>query len=261
MRHHAYTILLCLLLSGCASNGFQEYYHPTMTPVEMDTLGLEQCISPEIRSIPENVSREELDAMAYEDGYVLMGASKWGGPSSEGDAEALLQAQAINACLVLWNMTYTGTRQGVQPVTTYTSGTTTTARLPSGETASVYTSGTSSTSYMPYSYDQYDYQGLFYGKLKHDPLALGIRADEPPVAYMQKTDSRNGILVTSVMKGSPAYNANIFQDDIIVSINGQPCNVNTKLPLVEHQENEIKVYRNGKTIVKKIFLPADITKY
>ncbi len=251
-------ILLCVLvlfLTGC-SNGFQKHYTP-----EQNTMGInsntQSCAVPEVRPLPKNVSDSDLEVLMFEKGYVLIGSANWNGAerSDKYDvAHASEQGKKVLACLVLWSRVYSGEEESITPITTYTPSTTTTTTTWDGKTEIVTTPRSESTEYITTSISLADYKGLFYAKLKDDPQSLGIAQALPPTSYMQLIDSRTGILVKAVQEGSKAYKANIFKGDIIAKINGIPCEYGKPLPTIKNSENEIEVFRNGKTITKKIIL-------
>ncbi len=247
--------VLVLFLIGC-SNGFQKFYTP-----EQHNMGInnktQSCTVPEVRQLPKNVSDTELEILMFEKGYVLIGSANWNGPEyndSYDISQAREQGKKVLACLVLWSRIYSGEEKSSMPVTTFTPSKTTTVTTMSGDFATVTTPGSVSTDYIPISISHADYKGLFYAKLKNDPQSLGIAQALPPSTYMQLTDSRMGVLVKAVQEGSQAYKANIFKGDIIAKINGTPCEYGKPLPTTENSENEIEIFRNGKTITKRIIL-------
>ncbi len=249
--------LISLLLVACKS-GFQEFYKPiSKSPVNNNLV--ETCLTPQIRIIPTGVSYTTILKEMFVEGYILIGTSAWNGAEVNDEiGEATKQGQQVGACIVWVDKEYTKTEHSSTPITTYKPSTTTTIAIPSGGFTTIKTPGSSTTSYIPYSIDKYDYVSFFYAKLKDTPHFSGFMTDSPPIWYMKKTDSRNGVLITAVRKDSPAYKANIFEGDIIVKINNIECSSDKSLP-VHVGENIFEIYRDGKTILKKVYLTSKQT--
>ncbi len=258
MMKNVLPCVLVLFLMGC-SNGFQKNYTPKQHAMGINNK-TQRCAVPEVRQLPENISDNDLEIMMFEKGYVLIGSAKWNGPERNDKydtAHASEQGKKVLACLVLWSRVYSGEEEFTTPITTRAPSTTTTVTTMSGDLETVIVPGATSTEYVTTSISRADYKGLFYAKLKNDPQSLGIAEALPPTSYMQLTDSRTGILVKAVQEGSKAYKANIFRGDIIAKINGIPCEYGKPLPTIKNSENEIEIFRNGKTITKKIILSQE----
>jgi hypothetical protein len=115
-------------------------------------------------------------------GYAVIGASSFNGPYESQDA-AIIQAKNVGAHIVLLDSKYTGTQQGVVPLTQYHPGQTNTVTSNESGSFNVYGSGGygygtysgsstsyvhqpgySTTSYFPYSVSRYDQKAIFLRK-------------------------------------------------------------------------------------------------
>lgn len=264
MNRVVFLLALAVMLGGCARNGFTTFYTGQAFKQVQASGVMETCQSPEVRALPLR-SPQDIGNMMYSNGFVPIGTSAWEGPASEGDAEALIQGKKVGACLVLWKADYSHTRQGSMPMSVYTPGGTSTT-MHSGTvysggasgmysgTSTTYNQGTVSTQYIPYSVNRYDYLAVYFVRIVNDPQALMIKVSSLTDAYMRATDSRNGGLVTAVMKDGNAYKANIFPGDVIMSINDEAY---TPLAFLTPGSNELKIWRDGKIITKIVTTPIE----
>lgn len=262
-------ILICcpIFLSGCIhSNGFTKFYDGmTVDDLYRDPYYI-HTETPQVATLPDKPLKEVLNDM-FSEGYELIGQSLWEGPGDHDNEDALKQARAVGAALVLWRADYSHTRQGTVPITTYNPGSTSTTYHSGtiftggsmgsfGGTSTTYNPGSTSTSYIPFSVSRYDYIALFFAKFKSG--VLGLWLDEPGLAYQRKFDTNSGGLVTAVRKDGRAYKANIFRGDIIMSANGIPYKYDQEFKDWKYnQENSIQIYRDGEIIEKKIFVETD----
>jgi serine protease Do len=99
-----------------------------------------------------------------------------------------------------------------------------------------------------------------YGRVKRPWLGIQMKSQ------MDETDARalglakpSGVLVNDVMHGTPAERAGIKSGDVIMAVNGKEVNAANEIQTIiaEHKPGdvvEIKIYRDGKTIVKSVTL-------
>lgn len=238
MKKLLYLLVLCLSVSiftGCVTNKFTEYYEIYNALGESHST----CASPVVE---KRSSLEGIQYEMFEKGYDLMGISYFGGSEGYGANQAFEQGKKVGACVVVWNAEYQRTKNKIVAMPAYA------YRRP------VTTYGSASS-------DIYTYEGAFFAKLKNNPYRLGILAEETPITYKRLTDSQNGALVRAVVKGSPAYNANIFKGDIIVSVNDVPVMAETSVGIFlrEGIENKIVIYRDGKTMLKQVSINSSAT--
>lgn len=261
MKNLALLICCVSFLAGCAGNGFSRFY----TGQSLAELQAEPAYVPEatvqVKKLPDAPPDVIFNKM-FSLGYFPVGSSEWEGPADEGDSEAVTQAKKVGASLVVWGVNYSHTASGTMPVTTYNPGGVATTYHSgtvfsgggSGQysgTSTTYNPGTFSTNYVPYSVDLYNYVAVFFARFR--PGVLGVKLDPPTIEYKKQFDTGTGALVLAVVDGWRASKANILPGDIIMSVNG--INFTESFDDWKYgEENTVQVYRDGKTLTKKIFL-------
>lgn len=255
-------IALSISITAC-SNGFSKYYNGLDLNYKPDNQ-YETCTNPKVAPLP-NIEPQKLFTSAINDGYIPIGISEWEGPYDEGDAEAAEQAKKIGASLVLWRASYSHTRHGVLATPVYTPGstsmTTHSGNIFSGGAygtysgvSTTYTPGSYSTTYTPYAIDRYNYEAVFFARVRYDPSTLMLRFVDIPIELKRKIDSNNGVLIIGVIKNGPAFNANIFAGDILLKLNDMPITIkNSPLPTITG-ENKLTIWRDGRIITKSVYL-------
>ena len=153
------------------------------------------------------------------DGYILLGYARFNAANLN-NYQIVDQAKKVGAAIVMVSSKYTGTNIGSIPITTYNPGQTSTSIITGDVNGTVTTtsSGTSQTQYVPYSVNRYDYLVTFWAKTK--PPAMGIFFDDLPLSIRQELERNKGLLITTVVKDSPAYNANVIPGDVAIEMNG-----------------------------------------
>jgi len=102
-------------------------------------------------------------------------------------------------------------------------------------------------------------QLIEFGETKRGWLGVRIQVVTKEIADVEKLDKPRGALVASVAEGSPSDKAGIKAGDIILEFSGILINEMKELPKIVAQTDvgktvEVKVWRNGKEISKKIKL-------
>ena len=102
-------------------------------------------------------------------------------------------------------------------------------------------------------------QLIKFGETKRGWLGVRIQVVTKEIADVEKLDKPRGALVASVAENSPSDKAGIKAGDIILEFNGVLINKMKELPKIVAQTKvgkivEVKVWRNGKEISKKIKL-------
>lgn len=259
MRRDAFlsaSSLFFVLLSACA-NPYSQFYTdqlggrsvrevPMLIPHEGD---------PQLFS----TSDQERDGRALlENGFVLIGYSNFNaGPIDS--SQAIGQAKKVGAAVVMVQSQYTNTVTGTIPytvqnpsqtATTYHSGSvygsggyagysgTSTTTVPGGYT----------THQIPYSVNRFDYGATFWAKSK--PLVLGVHVNDLNDDLRKEIESNRGVVVNVVVKGSPAFNADIMRGDIITRINEDVVSdvqtFGTTVGRYAGREVVLRTYRVGK---------------
>tara|TARA_B100000700_G_C14981324_1_gene826556 strand:- start:273 stop:1679 length:1407 start_codon:yes stop_codon:yes gene_type:complete len=102
-------------------------------------------------------------------------------------------------------------------------------------------------------------QLIEFGETKRGWLGVRIQIVTKEIADVEKLDRPRGALVASVAENSPSDKAGIKGGDIILEFDGVLINEMKELPKIVAQTKvgktvKVKVWRNGKEIIKKITL-------
>jgi len=247
-------IVVITFLSSCATNQFatnpyMNYYHDNLqgkSLAEYPIIDSTPC-TPQIYG-SQNIKSDM--HILLEHNYLLIGEAVFHGPPTD-NSKAIEQAQDVGACIVLLHSDYMGTKTSYLPWTTpnapQTSNTMITGDINANATTTTY--GGSHTNYIPYSVSQYTYRAGFFVKAK--PRVFGIDDADLPPELRQQLQRNTGILVTVVIDGSPAFNANILEGDVIISFAGiDVLSAEQINPIAQRHAGErvhIILIRNGDT--------------
>lgn len=217
-------LTLSFILSGC-TNPYKEYYNSTFessyfTPEEReDIIFLKDGEEPILIKTPD-MDEAVYDALAK--GYIILGFSSFTGPLN--DISLLVrQAKDVKATHVLYDFTFSETRSGTTSIalpdyqTTNSQGS---IISPYGGYANYYgTSTTVGTKYIPMTYhvDRYNQVAAFFVQNKKR-YRFGIRTDDLTQEQRSYIGQNTGAVITLVMYDSPAFNANIMRNDILIKI-------------------------------------------
>ena len=82
------------------------------------------------------------------------------------------------------------------------------------------------------------------------PRILGLSPQPIPPEIRQTLERNTGVFVWAVNDGSPAFNANILEGDVILKMNGEevmsPPDYMEKCRRLAGQKIEIEIWRNGR---------------
>lgn len=240
-------ISTCVVLASCAS-GYKEFYKPSADPERISTL---RVSPPPAQPIVERGGRANPDDVrsAYgKRGYVVIGSSMFNSGRPESEYAAVQQAQDVGADLVLiLNPAYTGSVTSTVAVTTPTTTTSytnaTATAYGTGRPVTVYGSGTTTTygtttNYIPVTVHRNDFGAVYFVKQR---FSLGAFFRNLNDVERQKMQTNRGVLVWVIVDNSPAFEADLLVDDVIVSIDDRPISTTEML-------NGLLAERRGKTI-------------
>jgi hypothetical protein len=211
-----------LLVTGCASNGYQDFYTSSIDPK----------LDPNLESLGEGEEPQVFGSDDYKRDirllrakrYVVVGQSSFNG-SYEDIKNAVAQAKRIGATLVLTNSEYTNTQSSTSDLfipnsqTTYHSGT-----VYAGSSSAIY-SGTSTTygsTTVPITTHQrrYDQSAVYFVK-QTNKLKFGVAMVDLSPEERLEIERNTGALIDIVMEGGNAFNSNVLAGDILVAIDGE----------------------------------------
>ncbi|HPG30476.1 MAG TPA: PDZ domain-containing protein [bacterium] len=198
-----------------------------------------------------------------ENGYIQLGTSRFN--SSPVDKQSAVEfARSIGASVVVIKSKYRGTITETIPFTVRQPDHKTTIKetktKPDGKTTTkektITVDGEYQTNYVQNSTDYYDYHAVFWAKLR--PLKFGVYVTDLSLDLKQRLQTNRGVVVKTVVKGTPAFLADVLKGDIFTTLNGERINEKKhffKL-LTENSGKEITIegIRNNNPLLIKVKL-------
>ena len=258
MRIFLILSIFIVLLQGCTSP-FAKYYNDETGGIDITKYVIMPTQEPKLY-YGDDAAKDSL--RMKENNYGLIGNSSFY-TDSINESDAIDQAKAVHAEVVMLYSKYKRTVSGSAPIT-----------LPNTTTSSTYVSGNAygsggyatysgtanttshgtSTSYIPYSFDQSDFLATYW--IKRKPRMFGTEYEDLPENIRRKIGSNKGVLVTVVIKNSPAFNADIFSGDVIKNMGDVLITnvetINNAIDKYQGQEVDVLIFRDDKEIHKKI---------
>jgi len=251
------SLTLATLLVGC-QNPWKDFYQGMTLPADAPDNGLPDC---------RQVS--DFDATIKEfmrENYFPMGQSVFNAGNNVGTGDMQNFGATIKADVILYAVGNRTTTQSAMALPQYNPGTQQTTYLngygSNGSsfygTANTYSSGTYSTTVVPVTIVRQDYYAVYLKKSWFKPILGVVR--EPVTAEQAKViGTNNALLITIVMRRTPAFYADLYEGDCILEFNGQRVPVadedfSALLDKHRGQEIELLIYRNGSRVKKKVRL-------
>ena len=254
-------------LTGCAS-GYRQFYTPVngATP---EAIANGRASPPPTTPIVEK-SGPPSDSKAFADtyrkrGYEVIGTSFFNSGRSQRDDEAIEQAKAVGADLVvIFSPKYTGSTTSSVPLTlptsttSYSSGTAT--AFGPGGTVTAFGSGTTttygtSTTYIPVTTHRSDYGAVYFVKQR---ARLGVRYRNLTDSERQDLQTNQAVAIELVVDDTPAFYADILPGDIVVPVGGinvrGQAGLSALLGARSGQKATFSIIRKGNRIEKVIQL-------
>lgn len=222
-----------VVLSGCASNGYKNFYKPIL---DVSNLNEVELLSP--NEDPKVLTSNDLKKDIYtlrSKNYIAIGSSSFNG-GKESVESAVDQAKEIGATVVLASSNYTNTQTTTSTLllpnnkTTYHNGLTSSNSTYSNGYGKKIGSSSSNGSYIgtsteygtqavPFTSNQrrYDQSAVFFVK-STKKLRFGLGVTEIPQELRRKIERNTGAMIDIVFEDSPAFYANLLPGDVIVSI-------------------------------------------
>jgi hypothetical protein len=257
MLRLAASLVLCALLSGC-QNPWKDFYQGNQLPEEAPANGAPECI---------NTSNFDATIQEYaRNGYIPFGQSSFNGGNNVTLSQLQAFGESIKADVILYASGNQTTTQSSMVLPQYNPGSQQTTYL-SGYgsngtsfhgTANTYSSGTYSSTVVPVAIIRRDYLAV-YLKKNWNKTVLGILRSPVTPEQAKQVGSNSALHVDVVLRRSPAFEADVYEGDIILEANGR------KIPVTEDEFGEFLernkgklveflIYRNGARITKKIQL-------
>jgi hypothetical protein len=261
MKANFACILLCACLSACA-NPYNKFYSGSpdarANPYYVDMPG-------DVAIYPTNDLDRDGRALIRK-GYFIIGNSSFNGASNNVSNQQLIeQAKKVGAQVVLLKSKYTHTETGAMPLTlpntstSYSTGNAT--AYGAGGMVNAYGSATtttfgSETVMMPYSVQRSDYLAVYFAK-SQSRLGVCLEATTSiDIETRKRLGTNAGVKVFEVIEGSPAYRANVFPGDILLSIGNDEFSSQEEyiklLDKYEGQKVSVKLWRDGNILEKNL---------
>lgn len=195
-----------------------------------------------------------------ENGYVAIGYSSFNA-SQATEWQALQQGRCVHADTVILYQNYTETLSGVDPITfpqTETINTDFSATGGGGtlQGNAVQTRTAYHTTYKTHHVRRYDFVASYWVKGK--PRAFGARLRDLTDVERKQLGSNKGAVVTLVIRGSPAFNADIIPGDILKRVGDHEVLDDIQIGVLFQQYRGkavvITVVRDGNTLTKTVEL-------
>lgn len=260
--------VLCttILLTGCAS-GYQEYYKP-MTGATADSIREARLAPPPLVPAVERAAKNDaaLVNVYLKRGYVPIGHSAFSSGRSVSENDAIQQAKTVGADLVLiFDPKFVSSTTTNIPITiptattSYTSGTATVYGAKGATTALANATTTtygSTTNYVPITVNRSNYGAIYFIKQR---FTLGVFTRDLTDSERQALQSNKGVVISTVVDGSPAFEADLLVGDIITLIDGQPVSTVANFGTVSRKLEKgktvsVSFVRAGQTMEKHITL-------
>lgn len=254
------TLGIFALLQGCATP-FAQYYYDQTGGEDVTKLSTVVLSSSEPK-VYRGTDQEPETLKMFEDNYGLLGYSSFNG-GDVNENGAVTQAKKVKASVVILYSKYTGTESGTVPLTLPDTQTSSTSLYGNAYgsggyasysgTAHTTTYGTKTT-YIPYSIQRSDYLATYWIKMKPPRFGVHIRDLTPEIK--QQIGSNKGMLIYAVIKGSPAFEADILSGDVLRKIGDISVydEDSFQRAVTEHEGKEapVTIFRGGKEITKAV---------
>ena len=225
MRYSLFgTILSLVVCIGC-KNPFTDFYHDYTGGADPRTTGVVAVISEPERRVGNDPNADFLEMS--ENGFLTLGYSSFNGGTNVSWDDAYTQGKKVGAAVIMqYNPKLTGTSSGVYhqsiPTTTtsYSSGNAT--AYGAGGTVNAYGSGVTTTYgsqvvAVPYTVNRYDYMAVYWAK-DIRPVVLGAVFVDLTPKEREEIGSNKGVRINVVVKGTPAFRADLMRNDIVKKI-------------------------------------------
>ncbi len=186
-------------------------------------------------------------------GYNVIGYASFEGNAGDYTSSLHAKAKEVQADIVLLSSSYAGTRSGVMPLVTYQPGQSSTTYA-SGQiggtnytgTSTTTSPGTINTTYVPYNIERDNYSAIFFRKYHY---LIGARWHPLNDDQRRELQRNAGLVVDTVIDGTPAFVANVLPGDILLTMDGDAIIstewLNTRSVEKAGQVVKFLVLRNG----------------
>ncbi len=237
------------LFSGCSVNTFEKNYSPSPNSGSVFSNPLYEHPTGEPKIYACSGDTRACNLQAQEEGYQCLGISSFYGPVQSSSREQIVeQAKKVGAAMVLVQSKYKDTVSGVVPgkLNDFSSGGVGSAAYSKYSTQSAQ--GAKMANDVPYTMIRYDTVATFWVHQDMSQVYLGVVAESLPQEVRDRLGRSTGVIAVAVMRGTPAFNANVLRNDVILKIGGEevidPQGFDRQLTELQGQTVEIKLMRS-----------------
>jgi len=263
-RKNLVVLFLAALLYGCTSPFAQFYYDQTGGADLSKSPFVVFSTGEPIIYRGSNLDQEALKML--EENYSLVGYSSFNA-GNVNEKDAITQEKKVNASIAIVYSKYTGTETGSLPLTLPDTKTSSTSfygnAYGSGGygtysgTVNTTTYGTTTT-YIPYTIHRSDYLVTYW--IKRIPPVFGVHIRDLTPEIKQQIGSNKGMLIFAVIKGSPAFDADILKGDVLRRI-GEVVVFDMEtfaasIAKNEGRETDVVLFRGDREIQKSVRFSA-----
>ena len=197
------------------------------------------------KSPPQVLTSNDLDAdvrRLLEDGYFMVGASSWVGTPEDAKATAKF-AKKIRANIALVQYRYIDTVSGGTEI----------VMLPLNFGGMIGNA-------QPVSFARYEQTAYFFVKAKPEKIGLGLLLEPLSPIQVRATGSGKGLSISVVVRGSPAFDAGMIAEDIVLTIAEQDASTLDRIAQIKAdyagQTVPVEIIRDGQPQTLQITMPA-----
>jgi hypothetical protein len=185
---------------------------------------------------------------AQEEGYEYLGISSFYGHAESLSREKIIkQAQRVGASMVLVQTNYKDTITGLVPNTDPGDNSGGIGSAAYSKYSTTSTQSGKMTNNVPYSVTGYDIVATFWVHRDMNQVYLGVVAESLPEDVRARHQRNTGVIAVVVMRGTPAFNAKMLTNDVILKIGGEavidPHGFDEQLIKFEGQTVDIELLR------------------
>lgn len=253
-------VLIGLFSTNAAVAGpFEKFFQPASDAEKAEALPSQQA--PRVW-MSDNLDRDL--RRLIEDGYMIIGSASFAGPIQD-PKKSLKIAKKIKSEIVLFSSSYESTKSGAAPMLLPNNSTTTVNGSIYGNGGFGGFGGTvnrygTTPVVVPYSVDRYNQTAYFFAKRRPETIGLGIGFDTLEPSQARSIGTNKAIVVQYVIRSSPAFEANLFSGDIILSMAGRDVSSTEKMRQMKidfaGQTVPVEIVRDGSTKVLQITVPT-----
>ena len=263
MKRSINSVILVIALGFSAplfAGPFEKFFQSTTEP------GIEEYVLPG-KSVPRVVITDDLtrDILRIrEDGYEPVGYSSFVGPPQD-PKKAIKQAKKLKAEIIVYASTYESTRSGAMPILIPNNRTTTLTGNAYGSGGWGSYSGTASTYgstpvVVPFSVDRYNQTAVYFAKIRPEKIGLGLRYSPLDPVKAKELGTNKAVIVEYVIRQSPAFLADIFSGDVVLSVAGRDISSPSNMAQIKAdfagKTVPVEIVRDGQKMTLSISVPV-----